>query len=190
MPDSSEEIEMIRLEAEDRMQKSLDSFKRDLSAIRSTRASTSMLDVVSVDYYGAATSVKQLATISVPEPRMLMIAPFDKSSISDIEKAIQKRDLNITPQTDGNVIRLILPELSMERRQELVKQVKQRLEESRVAIRNVRRDSNESVKKLKDTGVSEDDIKAAQDDMQTLTDSFIKQAEDLATRKEESILTV
>ncbi|MCB1310222.1 MAG: ribosome recycling factor [Leptospiraceae bacterium] len=180
---------MIQMESEDRMQKSLDSFTRDLANVRSTRATPSMMDHITVDYYGAPTRLNQLASVTVPEPRMLIITPFDKGSMSDIEKAILKSDLGLTPQNDGNVIRLILPELSMERRQELVKHVKHRLEEAKVAIRNIRRDSNDQLKKLKDD-VSEDIIKDATDNMQELTDRFIKQAEDLAHQKEESILTV
>ena len=185
MPEDDEFIETLLLESEERMQKSLESMKRDFAAIRSTRASTQMVDHISVDYYGADTPLNQLATLTVPEARMLMIAPFDKSSIQDIEKAILKSDLNITPQNDGEVIRIILPELSMERRQELVKQVKTRLEDAKVAIRNIRRDSNDAVKKKKSDGMSEDEIKDTQDEIQKLTDGLIKQAEDMAQQKED-----
>lgn len=190
MPEDNEYIMTLLMESEERMQKSLDSLKRDFAAIRSTRASTQMVDHINVDYYGAETPLNQLATLTVPEPRMLMVSPFDKSSIQDIEKAILKSDLNITPQSDGEVIRIILPELSMERRQELVKQVKSRLEEAKVSVRNIRRDANDSVKKKKSDGMSEDEIKDTQDEIQKLTDGIIKQAEDLAQKKEDSILTV
>ena len=172
------------------MNKSLDSFRRDLAAIRSTRASVNMLDHVTVEYYGADTPINQLASLSVPEARMLLITPFDKGSLHDVERAILKSDLNITPQSDGNVIRIILPELSMERRQELVKQVHTRLEEARVAVRNIRRDTNDVFKKQKSEGMSEDQIKDAQTSVQELTDREIKRAEDMAAQKEESILTV
>lgn len=189
MPDD-DFTELTLLEAEERMQKSLDSLKRDFAAIRSTRASSNMVDHIMVDYYGVLTPINQVAGMSVPEPRMLLISPFDKSSIGDVEKAILKSDLGISPQNDGDVIRIILPELSMERRQELVKQVHSRLEECRIAIRNIRRDTNDLIKKQKAEGLSEDEIKSAQDDVQKLTDQMIKSAEAQASQKEESILTV
>jgi len=189
MPEGEEiSIEEIQLEAEDRMEKSLDAFKRDMQSIRSSRASPAMVQHLNVDYYGTPTPLQQLATINVPEARMLTISPYDKSAMSDIEKAILKSDLNLTPQNDGNLIRLILPELSGERRQELVKQLKNRLEEARVSIRNIRRDSNDAIKKIK--GLPEDEIRGAQDDVQKLTDRFISQAEDLARSKEQEITTI
>ncbi|MBE7438530.1 MAG: ribosome recycling factor [Spirochaetales bacterium] len=189
MPEPDEiSIEEIQLEAEDRMEKSLDAFKRDMQAIRSSRASPAMVQHLTVDYYGTATPLQQLATINVPEARMLTISPYDKSVMTDIEKAILKSDLNLTPQNDGNLIRLILPELSGERRQELVKQLKNRLEEARVSIRNIRRDSNDAIKKIK--GLPEDEIRGAQDDVQKLTDRFIGQAEELARSKEQEITTI
>ncbi len=189
MADNDENsTEMILLESEERMQKSIDSLNRDLANIRSTRATPSMLDHITVEYYGADTALNQLATVNAPEPRMLVIQPFDKGSMGDIEKAILKSDLGLTPQNDGNVIRLILPELSMERRQELVKQVHKRLEEARVSVRNIRRDANDELKKL--DGVSEDEIKSAQDEVQKLTDAHIKQGEEAAAKKEEGILSV
>ena len=146
-----------------------------------------MLDGIQVEYYGTLTPLNQLASLSIPEARMMLLSPYDKSALGDIEKAIQKSDLGLTPQNDGTMIRLVLPELSMERRQELVKQVKGRLEETRVAIRNVRRDANDHVKKL--SGLPEDDVKSTQDEIQKLTDQSIAEAEKLAEKKE-SILTV
>lgn len=192
MSDNAQEtsIDDILLEVEERMEKSLESLKRDLATIRTSRASVSMVDHIQVEYYGAMTPLNQLATVSVPEARMIMISPFDKSSTQSIEKAILKSDLNITPQSDGQVIRIILPELTMDRRKELVKQVKARLEEARVSIRNVRRDGIDGVKKLSGKGHSEDEIKTAQDDIQKLTDKEVHNAETIATEKEESILTV
>ncbi len=180
----------IMNEAEDRKKKTIEAFKKDLLNIRSTRASASMLDHVFIDYYGAHTPLKQLATISTPEPRMLVISPFDKGSIGEIERAIHKSDLGISPQNDGNSIRLIMPEMSTERRQELVKQLKHRLEEARVALRNIRRDTNEEIKKQKSHGASEDDLKLKQDEVQKLTDRYTKQCEELAHTKEQAILTV
>ena len=182
MPDSEspKDIETIFLEAEERMQKTIDAFKRDMNAVRSTRATPSMLDTVHVEYYGSSVPLNQLASVSVPEPRMLLITPYDKSSMTDIEKSIMKSDLNLTPQNDGNVIRLILPELSAERRQELVKQVKQRLEETRVSIRNIRRDTIDELKKLSGKGHSEDEVKSSQEEVQEVTNQYIQKAEGLA----------
>lgn len=175
-------------DSEARMTKSLEQFNKELATIRSTRATPSMLDHISVEYYGSHMPVNQVATISTPEARILMITPFDKGAMQEIEKAIMKSDLNLTPQNDGSVIRLILPELSMERRQELVKQVKSKLEETRVALRNVRRDGMDSLKKI--TGKSEDEIKGAQEKLQQLTDKSVEKAEAAAAVKEKGILTV
>ncbi len=184
-------IDDVLLESEERMQKTFDVFIKDLANIRSTRANPAMLDHVHVDYYGSPVPLIQLATISVPESRMLVISPFDKSSTGDIEKAILKSDLSLTPQSDGNVIRLVLPELSMERRHELVKQVKHRLEEARVSIRNIRRDANEDLKKIAAKGGhSEDEIKSAQDETQKITNQFISRAEEAAEKKEKTITQV
>ena len=177
-------------EAEERKKKTLESFKKDLANIRSTRASTAMLDHVLVDYYGTHTPLKQLASITVPESRMIVINPFDKGSMGEIERAIHKSDLGISPQNDGTSIRLIMPEMSTERRHELVKQLKHRLEEARVSLRNIRRDTNEEIKKQKGHGASEDDLKDKQDEVQKLTDRYTKTCEDLAHTKEQSILTV
>ena len=191
MPDqNAQNIDAIMLHEEERMQKAVDAFQRDLNTVRSTRAAPSMLDNIHVDYYGTSTPVNQLANISIPEARILVIAPYDKSALGEIEKAIQKSDLNLTPQNDGSIIRLILPELSMERRQELVKHVKHRLEEARVAVRNIRRDAIDSLKKLSGKGHSEDEIKSSQEDVQKVTNQYIQKLEDLAEQKEKSILTV
>lgn len=175
-------------ELKTRMQKSVDSLQKDLAGIRSTRANAAMVDGVHVDYYGSMVPLNQVASISTPEARMLVITPYDKNALGDIEKAILKSDVGITPANDGTVIRLILPELSMERRQELVKQVKTRTEEARVSIRNVRRDILEEIKKLQ--GKSQDEIKHTQDEIQKLTDGYVHKADDLAVQKEKSILTV
>lgn len=185
---AEQEIEEVMLECEDKMQKSIDAFKRDLSTIRAARANPQMLDGVQVEYYGEMVAMNQVASVSVPEARMLLITPYDKGAMSEIEKAILKSDLNLTPQNDGNVVRIVLPELSGERRQELVKQVKSRLEEAKVSIRNVRRDTNESIKKI--DSLSQDDLKAYQEEVQKLTDSFTDKADKIAAEKEESITTV
>ena len=181
-------LEEIELDAEDRMQKSLDIFKRDMAAIRSSRASASMVEHLMVECYGTQVPLQQVASLAVPEARMIVITPFDRNVTSDIEKTLLKSDLGLTPQTDGAVIRLILPELSMDRRQELAKQLGRRLEEARVSVRNVRREANDQVKKLK--GHSEDDIKGTQERIQKLTDRFIGSAESAAQAKEKEILSV
>ena len=183
-------MEKILGDSEKRMQKSIESFKKDLGNIRSTRASSAMVDHIQVDYYGTPTPLNQLASVSVPEARVLLIKPYDKGSLGDVEKALLKSDLGISPQNDGDNIRLLMPELSTERRQELVKQLKGRLEEARVSLRNIRRDGNEEIKKSKSSGGSEDEIKGMQEDMQKLTDRYIKQCEELAKQKEDAILKV
>ena len=177
-------------EAEKRMQKTIESFKKDIANIRSTRASAAMLDHIQVDYYGSLTPLNQLASVSVPEARVLLIKVYDKASIGEVEKALLKSDIGITPQNDGEVIRLVMPELSTERRRELVKQLKARLEDGRVSLRNIRREGNEEIKKMKSKGASEDEIKDGQEDMQKLTDRYIKQSEELAKQKEAGILKV
>ena len=180
--------ESIINEAKSRMDRTLENLKREFNTIRSNRANPAMLDGLHAEYYGADTPLNQLATISVPEARVLLISPFDKSASSAIEKAILKSDLGLTPSNDGSVIRLILPEMTMDRRQELVKQVKQRLEESKVAIRNVRRDANDELKKL--AHISKDDQKHFQDEIQKITDAHTHKAEEIAKEKEDSILKV
>lgn len=180
--------EHVTKEAKSRMDRSLENFKRELNTIRSSRANAAMLDGLHAEYYGAETPLNQLATISVPEGRMLLISPFDKSALSAIEKCILKSDLNLTPSNDGSVIRLMLPEMTMDRRQELVKQVKHKLEETKVAMRNVRRDANDDLKKL--TSLSKDDQKHFQDEIQKITDGHTHKAEEIAREKEDSILKV
>ncbi|WP_147802325.1 ribosome recycling factor [Alkalicoccus halolimnae] len=178
-------------QAEERMNKSVDSFGRELSTIRAGRANPSLLDKVQVEYYGALTPLNQLATISVPEGRLLMITPFDKSSIQNIEKGIQKADLGLSPNNDGNVIRISIPALTDERRKELIKLVGRYAEEAKVAVRNVRRDANDELKKQqKDGDLTEDDLKRTQDEVQKLTDKTIKKIEEYAKNKENEVREV
>ncbi|MCS7205038.1 MAG: ribosome recycling factor [Leptospiraceae bacterium] len=186
MSDVYSEIKSILEEANKRMDKTIEAFKKELNSIRSSRANPSILDGILVEYYGTEVPINQIATISVPEARLIVIQPYDKNSLTAIEKAIQKSDLNINPQNDGSVIRLVLPEMTKERRLELVKQVKQKLEEAKVAIRNVRRDSLDDLKKI--TNISKDEQKHYQDEVQKITDKHIKILEDLAHKKEESIM--
>ncbi len=184
------QISAVLNETRSRMAKAVENLKRELAAIRSTRASASMVDHIQVEYYGSMLPINQVATISVPEPRMILLTPFDRSAMQEIEKAIMKSDLNITPQNDGSVVRLVLPELTRERRQELVKQVKHKLEECRVAIRNIRRDANDEGKKLTGKGHSEDEVKSLQDEIQKLTNSNTQKAEEMSAEKEASIMQV
>ena len=175
---------------EEKMQKAYDYLVTDLGAIRAGRANPHVLDKIKVNYYGTPTPIQQVGNITVPEPRMIQIAPWEKSLIKDIEKAIMMSDVGITPSNDGTLIRLVFPELTEERRKELVKDVKKRGEESKVAIRNARRDGNDALKKLAKTEVSEDEIKELEDDLQKLTDKYIKDLDKLVEEKSKEILTV
>lgn len=175
---------------EEKMQKAYDYLVTDLGAIRAGRANPHVLDRIKVDYYGTPTPIQQVGNITVPEPRMIQIAPWEKSLIKDIEKAIMMSDVGITPSNDGTLIRLVFPELTEERRKELVKDVKKRGEESKVAIRNARRDGNDALKKLSKADVSEDEIKELEDNLQKLTDKYIKDLDKLVEEKSKEILTV
>ena len=181
----------IMKDVEDRMDKCIKSLEREYLTIRTGRANPAILDSVKVESYGTLMPLNQVATVSCPEPRLIMVQPWDKSNISAIEKAILKADLSLNPASDGNVIRIQIPELTEERRKELVKVVKTRSEDSKVAIRNVRRDGNDMVKELeKDKTVSEDESKAAQANIQKVTDKFIERAQKLAENKEKEILSI
>ncbi|SDN29059.1 ribosome recycling factor [Alkalicoccus daliensis] len=178
-------------QAEEKMNKSVEAFSRELSTIRAGRANPSLLDKVQVEYYGAITPLNQLATISVPEGRMLLITPFDKTSIQNIEKGIQKADLGLSPNNDGNVIRISIPALTDERRKELIKIIGRYAEEAKVAVRNIRRDSNDELKKLqKDGEMTEDDLKRSQEEVQKLTDKTIKTVDEYAKNKEAEVKEV
>ena len=178
-------------QAKEKMSKSLAAFGRELASIRAGRANASLLDRISVDYYGAPTPINQLAGVSIPEARLLVITPYDKSILGEIEKAIMKSDIGITPTNDGNVIRLTIPALTEDRRKELVKVVKKEAEEAKVAVRNVRRDANDDLKKLEKNGeITEDDLRGYVDDIQKLTDEFIAKVDEAAKEKEQEILSV
>ncbi|MDP9353320.1 MAG: ribosome recycling factor [Chloroflexota bacterium] len=181
----------ILADAEKRMRNSIEALKRDLANIRTGRASTGLVEHVQVDYYGATMPLNQLATITAPEARLLVITPWDKNSIGAIEKSIQKSELNLNPSNDGKVVRIPIPALTEERRKDLVKLVKQRVEEDRVSIRNIRRDSINDIREMEqEKMVGEDEAKRAQEKVQTLTDRLIKEAEALGSQKEQEILTV
>ena len=176
---------------EERKKKTLEGLKKEYGTLRAGRAAPSLLDKVTVDYYGTPTPVNQLANVTVPEPRMIMIKPWDKKSLKDIEKAIMKSDLGLMPNSDGSVIRLAIPQLTQERRKELVKVVSKKAEEAKVAMRNIRRDGNEAIKKLeKNKQITEDDRKEAQEDIQKLLDKYIKLVDGTKATKEKEVMEV
>jgi len=178
-------------ESESNMKKAIELVKKDYVSLRAGRATPALLDKITVNYYDTPTPINQLANISVPEARLLVIQPWDKNSLPDIERAIMKSDLGITPASDGIIIRLAVPQLTQERRTELLKVIKKRAEEGRVAIRNVRRDANEQLKaKQKDGAMSEDELKRFQDDVQKLTDKCIKEIDGVLATKEQEIMQV
>lgn len=175
---------------DEKMKKAYDFLVTDLGTIRAGRANPHVLDRIRVDYYGTPTPLQQVGNISVPEPRMLQIAPWDKSLIKEIEKAIMMSDVGITPSNDGAVIRLVFPELTEERRKDLVKDIKKRGEDNKVAVRNARRDGMDALKKLAKSEVSEDEIKELEDKLQKLTDKYIKDIDVLVEEKSKEIMTV
>jgi ribosome recycling factor len=182
--------ELLR-ETEEKMQKGLEATRRDLSTIRTGRANPSILDRVEVDYYGSRMPLTQVATISAPEPRMLVIAPWDKNALGPIEKAIQKSDLGLTPNNDGIVIRLIIPQLTEERRREMTKVVGKKIEEGKVSIRNVRREAIEELRALKKGGdVAEDEEKRTEDQVQKLTDKYTYELDLAKTAKDAELMEV
>jgi ribosome recycling factor len=184
-------IKDILREAAERMQSALDGLEEDLSAIRTGRASPALVERLPVDYYGMNTPLIQLATISVPEPRQLLIRPFDPSTLKDIERAILVSDLGLTPNSDGKAIRLTLPQLTEQRRHELVKVVHNRMEETRVRVRNVRRDLIRDLRDFEDEGlISEDDQERGEKEIQDITDKMNKKIEEIGERKEKEIMEV
>ena len=175
---------------DDKMRKTLEFLEADYAAIRAGRANPHVLDKLRVDYYGTPTPIQQVGNVTVPEARIIQIAPWDKSLIKEIEKAIQSSDIGINPSNDGSVIRLVFPELTEERRKDLVKDVKKKAEDGKVAVRNIRRDGNDSFKKLAKTEVSEDEIKQLEEQLQKLTDKYIKEIDALMEQKSKEIMTV
>ena len=177
--------------AGEKMDKTIAIIEKDLSTLRAGRANPQILDKITVDYYGTPTQLNQVGNISSPEPRMLVIAPWEPKMISEIEKAIQKSDLGINPSNDGKVIRLVVPELNEERRKELCKQVKKQVEDGKVAIRNTRRDTMDQIKKMKkDSVITEDDLKQAETEMQKVTDAHIKTLDKVGADKEKEIMSI
>jgi ribosome recycling factor len=184
-------IKEVLGDTEERMKKSLTAFRRELAGIRTGKATTTLLDAVKVECYGQMMPLNQVASVSVPESRLILIQPWDRTIISDVEKAIHKSDLGLVPNTDGNVIRLPIPPLTEERRRDLVKIVRKHAEEARVSVRNIRRDANEVLKKgQKDGKVSEDDAHKAMDDVQELTDKYVGEIDQSLKVKEDEIMEV
>jgi ribosome recycling factor len=176
---------------EERMGKAITTLKKDLATLRAGRANPAMLEKVVVEYYGTPTPISQLANINAPEPRMLQIQPWDKSALKEIERAIQQSDLGLTPSNDGSIIRIVVPPLTEERRKELVKVAGKSGEEAKVAIRNIRRDANDEIKKLEKAGtISEDESRRHQETIQKTTDKFIAEVDKIVKEKEKDILEV
>lgn len=178
-------------EAKEKMKKAAQNLQRELGQIRAGRANASLLDRITVNYYGAPTPLNQMASIQIPEARVLMITPFDKSILQDVEKAIMASDIGISPTNDGNVICLVIPQLTEERRKELAKDVKKEAENAKIAIRNIRRDAIDEYKKQQKNGdITEDDLRGLEKDVQTLTDNSIKEVDKIAADKEKELLEV
>jgi ribosome recycling factor len=184
------DVDAVIEEGRDSMGKAIERFHKELTRVRTGRASTSLLDGISVDYFDTPTPLNQLATLSVPDPRMIVISPFDKTVIPQLEKAIQKSDLGLTPSNDGKVIRIQIPPLTEERRKQLVKQVRKIAEEHRIRVRDARRDSLSLLKDLEDDGLSKDDRHRAEKKVQDVTDGFIKKVDELTAQKEKDVLEV
>jgi len=178
-------------ETKERMEKAIGAYQRELATVRAGRANPSLLDKVTVEYYGAQTPLNQIASITVPEARMLLITPYDKTALGDIEKAIQKADLGVTPSNDGNIIRITIPPLTEERRKELAKLVKKYSEDAKVAVRNIRRDANDDLKKLEKNGeMTEDELRSSTEDVQKLTDEYVSKIDEITKDKEKEIMEV
>ena len=175
---------------DEKMKKAYDFLLSDLATVRAGRANPHVLDKLRVDYYGTPTPIQQIGNVTVPEPRMLQIAPWEKKLIKDIEKAILASDIGITPSNDGSVVRLVFPELTEERRKDLAKEVKKKGEEGKVAVRNIRRDGNDAFKKLAKTEISEDEIKGLEEELQKLTDKYIKDIDKAIEEKAQEIMKV
>ncbi|HEV2121535.1 MAG TPA: ribosome recycling factor [Chloroflexota bacterium] len=191
MVQEADQMDMVLLEAEQKMQKAVEALEHDLTTIRTGRASTGLVDRLPVEYYGSEMPLNQIAGINAPEARLIVIQPWDKSAIPAIEKAIQKSELGLTPSNDGTVIRIAVPQLTEERRRDLVKLVHRRVEECRVAIRNVRRDAHDQLRKLrKENQATEDDLKQGEVELQKITDRSIAEADRVGKDKEEEVMAV
>ncbi len=185
-----EEIQFYLEEAKSDMEKSIQHTNTELTRIRAGRATTNMLDGIVVEYYGTPTPLGQMSSVTTPDARTLAIKPFEKKMINEVEKAIRNSDLGVNPQNDGETIRINIPPLSEERRKDLVKRARNEVENGKISIRNVRKETNEALRKLLKEGASEDDIKRAEEKVQALTDQYIARADELSTKKEAEIMTI
>ncbi|MEN7547332.1 ribosome recycling factor [Rapidithrix thailandica] len=185
-----EDIQLLLEETKDHMEKTVLHCEIELTKIRAGRAMPSMLDEIQVDYYGAPTPLSQVASITTPDARSLMIKPWEKNMVPEIEKAIKNSDLGLNPQNDGEVVRINIPPLTEERRKDLVKQAKHEAEHARISLRNVRKDANDTLKKMLKDGLAEDLMKKTEDDVQVLTNQFVKQIDEHLEKKEKDIMTV
>ena len=185
-----EEIQLHLDEAKELMQKAVEHTQQELAKIRAGKAMPNMLDGIMVEYYGTPTPIQQVSSINTPDARTLIIKPFERNLLNEVQRAITNSDLGLTPQNDGEVIRLSIPPLTEERRQNLVKQVKAEIEHGKISIRNIRKDTNNAIGKLKNEGVSEDDIKRGEDQVQALTNKYTEKLDELFAKKEKEILTV
>ncbi len=184
-------IKDIMTDAEDRMKKAVDALRADYMTIRTGRASPTLVERIPVEYYGTPTPIQQLASISIPEAQMIVIRPYSAGDIGEIEKAISRSDLGLTPSNDGQQIRLLIPALTEERRRDLTKVVSKRAEEARVAVRNIRRDAISDLREMeKESMISEDESHRGQDDVQTLTNTYVKNVDEVASEKDEEIMTL
>lgn len=184
-------MQEFKKKASDKMNSAVDALKKDLASIRTGRASLALLDGITMDYYGAQTPITQLATLGIPDPKQITIQPWEQKIIPDIEKAILKSNLGLTPTNDGKIIRLTIPPLTEERRKELVKTAKKRAEDAKIAVRNIRRDINEEIKKAeKEKQLSEDDVKRLHEEIQKVTDSYINKIDEVIHHKEKEIMEV
>lgn len=175
----------VKRKLNDKMERALEALKKELAAVRTGRASLSVFDGISIDYYGTPTPVNQVATMAIPESRLITIQPWEPKLISEIEKAIQKSDLDLNPTNDGKIIRIAIPPLTEERRKQIIKQVHKRVEDAKVSIRNIRREGNDQIKRLeKEKHISEDDTRHSIDEIQKLTDSYIKRSDEIMSHKE------
>ena len=175
----------VKRKLNDKMERALEALKKELAAVRTGRASLSVFDGISIDYYGTPTPVNQVATMAIPESRLITIQPWEPKLISEIEKAIQKSDLDLNPTNDGKIIRIAIPPLTEERRKQIIKQVHKRVEDAKVSIRNIRREGNDQIKRLeKEKHISEDDTRHSIDGIQKLTDSYIKRSDEIMSHKE------
>ena len=184
-------IDDALLDATERMEKAAEALRRDLATIRTGRASPALVEHLKVDYYGTPTPLNQLATISTPEARLIVVQPWDRGSIGAVEKAILKSDIGLNPSNDGTVIRLAIPQLTEERRRDIAKQVRKRVEDARVAVRNIRRDCHDNIRRLEhEHEISQDDLHRAETDLQKLTDDHVKEIDKVGHDKEEEVLAV